>query len=130
MGDARTAGLLILALSAGLPASSGGVRGTDPERPVYPAAGWEKRTPEQVGLSAEKLKALGDLTGGRGCVVRQGYLVYSWGDHMVTPGLTVEFARLVNADTLSLATTCGHIASGCEEARVGTAVRAFLSPAP
>jgi CubicO group peptidase (beta-lactamase class C family) len=78
--DARTAGLLILALIAGLPASSSGVRGADPEQPVYPAAEWERRTPEQVGLSAEKLKALADLAGGRGCVVRHGYLVYTWGD--------------------------------------------------
>ena len=68
MGDTRTAGLLILALSAGLPASSAGACGADAGQPVYPAAEWEKRTPEQVGLSAEKLKALGDLTGGRGCV--------------------------------------------------------------
>ena len=80
MGDARTAGVLILALSTGLPASSAGVRGADPERPVYPAAEWEKRTPEQVGLSAEKLQALAGPAGGRGCVVRHGYLVYAWGD--------------------------------------------------
>ena len=80
MGDARTAGFLILALSAGLPASSVGVRGADPEQPVYPAAEWERRTPEQVGLSAEKLQALAGLAGGRGCVVRHGYLVYAWGD--------------------------------------------------
>jgi CubicO group peptidase (beta-lactamase class C family) len=80
VGDARTAGLLILALSAGLPASSGGVRGADREQPAYPAAEWEKHTPEQVGLSAEKLKSLAGLAGGRGCVVRHGYLVYTWGD--------------------------------------------------
>ena len=80
MGDARTAGLLILALSAGLPASSAGVRRADPGQPVYPAAEWEKRTPEQVGLSADKLQALAGLAGGRGCVVRHGYLVYAWGD--------------------------------------------------
>jgi CubicO group peptidase (beta-lactamase class C family) len=78
--DARTAGLLILALSAGLPASSAAVHGADPERPVYPAAEWEKRTLEQVGLSAEKLQALAGLVGGRGCIVRHGYLVYAWGD--------------------------------------------------
>jgi CubicO group peptidase (beta-lactamase class C family) len=47
---------------------------------VFPAAEWEKRAPEEVGLSAEKLKALADLAGGRGCVVRHGYLVYAWGD--------------------------------------------------
>jgi CubicO group peptidase (beta-lactamase class C family) len=50
------------------------------ERPVYPAADWEKRVPETVGLSADKLGALAKLAGGRGCVVRHGYLVYTWGD--------------------------------------------------
>jgi CubicO group peptidase (beta-lactamase class C family) len=28
----------------------------------------------------DKLKALAELAGGRGCVVRHGYLVYTWGD--------------------------------------------------
>jgi CubicO group peptidase (beta-lactamase class C family) len=48
--------------------------------PAFPAADWEKRKPEDVGLSADKLKALAELAGGRGCVVRRGYLVYTWGD--------------------------------------------------
>src|SRR5262249_2297875 len=80
VGDARPAGVLILALSAGLLASSGGVRAADGEQSVYPATEGDKRTPEQVGLSAEKLKSLAGLVGGRGCVVRHGYLVYTWGD--------------------------------------------------
>jgi CubicO group peptidase (beta-lactamase class C family) len=50
------------------------------EGPVYPAADWEKRAPREVGLSPDKLEALARLTGGRGCVVRHGYLVYAWGD--------------------------------------------------
>jgi CubicO group peptidase (beta-lactamase class C family) len=48
--------------------------------PVYPGAAWETRRPEEVGLARAKLDALRDLVGGRGCVVRHGYLVYSWGD--------------------------------------------------
>jgi CubicO group peptidase (beta-lactamase class C family) len=47
---------------------------------VYPASGWERREPENVGLSTDKLNQLADLVGGRGCVVRHGYLVYTWGD--------------------------------------------------
>jgi CubicO group peptidase (beta-lactamase class C family) len=47
---------------------------------VYPGKTWATRTPEAVGLSAAKLDALRDLVGGRGWVVRHGYLVYSWGD--------------------------------------------------
>lgn len=47
---------------------------------IYPAANWQMRRPEEVGLSREKLDALRKLVGGRGCVVRHGYLVYTWGD--------------------------------------------------
>ncbi|HSQ58514.1 MAG TPA: serine hydrolase, partial [Gemmata sp.] len=56
------------------------VLATKPRDPVYPGKDWEKRSPAEVRLSREKLKFLADLVGGRGCVVRHGYLVYSWGD--------------------------------------------------
>ena len=49
-------------------------------RDVYPGATWETRAPEEVGLSTLKLDALRELVGGRGCVVRHGYLAYTWGD--------------------------------------------------
>lgn len=71
--------ILLLVTAAAIPAAPGANR-LAAEPPVYPAAEWEKRTPGQVGLSAEKLKAIADLAGGRGCVVRHGYLVYTWGD--------------------------------------------------
>jgi CubicO group peptidase (beta-lactamase class C family) len=45
-----------------------------------PGAAWEERSPSQAGLSREKLDALRDQAGGRGCVVRSGALAYSWGD--------------------------------------------------
>jgi CubicO group peptidase (beta-lactamase class C family) len=48
--------------------------------PVYPGTDWERCMPERVRLSTNKLKALAKLVGGRGCVVRHGYLVYTWGD--------------------------------------------------
>ena len=67
----------ILLLSAGF---GGAIARATADQLVYPAADWEKRTPETVGLSADKLKALAELAGGRGCVVRHGYLVYTWGD--------------------------------------------------
>jgi len=47
---------------------------------IYPGAVWETRAPEEVGMSRSKLEALRNLVGGRGCVVRYGYMVYSWGD--------------------------------------------------
>jgi CubicO group peptidase (beta-lactamase class C family) len=50
------------------------------EDKVFPGTHWETREPKQVGLSQEKLAALKELVGGRGCVVRHGYMAYSWGD--------------------------------------------------
>lgn len=47
---------------------------------VYPGKTWETRTPEALGLSRAKLDTLRDLVGGRGCVVRRGCMIYSWGD--------------------------------------------------
>jgi CubicO group peptidase (beta-lactamase class C family) len=41
---------------------------------------WESRPPEEAGLSRDKLDALRDHVGGRGCVVRHGLLAYTWGD--------------------------------------------------
>jgi CubicO group peptidase (beta-lactamase class C family) len=48
--------------------------------PVYPGRQWATKTPEKVGLDAKKLKELSDYAGGFGCVVRHGYMVYTWGN--------------------------------------------------
>ncbi|MCD8534948.1 MAG: hypothetical protein LR011_09225, partial [Verrucomicrobia bacterium] len=49
-------------------------------RGVFPGEEWEERSPEQAGLSLGGLQQFSQLVGGRGCVVRDGYLIYSWGD--------------------------------------------------
>jgi CubicO group peptidase (beta-lactamase class C family) len=41
---------------------------------------WQTKTPAAVGLDAAKLKAFSEFVGGRGCVVRHGYMVFTWGD--------------------------------------------------
>jgi CubicO group peptidase (beta-lactamase class C family) len=77
---------LVLALiSLGAPAEGtqpdeGGPPAVGGSKPVYPGAAWETRAPEEVGLLRSKLDALRDLVGGRGCVVRHGYMVHAWGD--------------------------------------------------
>ncbi len=70
MGGAAVAALCLTLSPLGAPA----------DKSVYPGAAWETRKPDEVGLEAAKLDALRDLVGGRGCVVRHGYLVYTWGD--------------------------------------------------
>jgi VCBS repeat-containing protein len=46
----------------------------------YPGAAWQTRTPEQVGLQSTALDRFAASIGGVGCVVRDGYMVYTWGD--------------------------------------------------
>lgn len=46
----------------------------------FPGKHWETRTPTEVGLTAAPLDELAERLGGDGCVVRDGYLVKTWGD--------------------------------------------------
>lgn len=48
--------------------------------PVFPGVTWAVRTPDEVGMSVTGLERFCEAVGGRGCVVRHGYLVYTWGD--------------------------------------------------
>ena len=55
-----------------------GARGADAE--VFPGKNWERRSPAEAGLNGTKLEALARHVRGNGCVVRRGYMVYTWGD--------------------------------------------------
>lgn len=46
----------------------------------FPSKTWESRAPESLGLNGSKLDLLARNLGGRGCVVRHGYVVAAWGD--------------------------------------------------
>lgn len=48
--------------------------------PVYPGREWRVKPPAEVGLDEAVLRNLADFAEGRGCVVRHGYLVFTWGD--------------------------------------------------
>ena len=47
---------------------------------VFPEAAWSQRAPSELGLDAGKLDELAKSLGGRGCVIRHGHVVKSWGD--------------------------------------------------
>jgi len=47
---------------------------------VYPGKTWTAKAPAEVGMDPGKLDAFSEYVGGRGCVVRHGYMVYTWGD--------------------------------------------------
>ena len=54
------------------------------------------------------------------------FIVAAAQDHMVNPGPALEFAPLIHAQTLVLESECGHLAPGCESAKMFPAVKAFL----
>ncbi len=78
--------------------------------PNYPGKNWERRSPEQVGLSQEKLAALAELAGGRGCVVRHGYMVFTWGDQGKSSDVASAFKPLLTT-LLFMAIQEGRLAS-------------------
>lgn len=47
---------------------------------VFPAEKWETQKPEALGVDVNKLNDLAKLIGGNGCVVKNGFMIYSWGD--------------------------------------------------
>lgn len=52
----------------------------EPAEVVFPGEQWEHREPEELGLDGEELDRLAEALGGRGCVVKDGYVVKAWGD--------------------------------------------------
>lgn len=47
---------------------------------IFPADEWAIREPAEAGLDRASLDAMAEYMGGRGCVVRGGCMVYTWGD--------------------------------------------------
>ncbi|MBL9127639.1 MAG: DUF1593 domain-containing protein, partial [Verrucomicrobiales bacterium] len=67
---------IVLALLIGVPALI-----PEPARAdILPGAAWTRSAPESVGLDARALNAFAAYVGGRGVVIRHGFLVHGWGD--------------------------------------------------
>ncbi len=95
-------------------------RYTEDMKALFPDNRWLEDAPAAVGLDADKLKPIPDHAGadrgGRGCIIRHGRLVFSWGDiarrgdvaSACKPWYThllfkaVEEERLPSVDTLAV----------------------------
>jgi hypothetical protein len=71
MGPAFFAGVAIVLAGTGRLAA---------QHAVFPGETWATKAPAEVGIDAARLDAFRDFVGGRGCVVRHGSMVYTWGD--------------------------------------------------
>ena len=77
---------------------------------TFPGTNWDTRTPAAVGLDKSKLDAIASYMGGRGCIARHGYLVYTWGD-VTTRGDVASAAKPWYATFLFKAVEEGRLAS-------------------
>jgi CubicO group peptidase (beta-lactamase class C family) len=86
------------------------VAAMQPALAAVPGAEWETATPAEVGLDREGLEAFAQQIGGRGCVVRGGKLVYTWGD-ATKPGDVASAAKTIYAHFLWVALADGRLKS-------------------
>jgi len=77
---------------------------------LLPAAPWPTAAPEDVGLRPDGLAAFSQYVGGRGCIVRHGRMVYTWGD-ATARGDVASAAKPVSAHFLFKALEQDKIAS-------------------
>ena len=103
--------MIVLAIGA-VPVVRGAEPAAKPAEPaiVFPGKTWERRTADQVRLDATMLDELAALVEGRGCVVRHGYLVHSWGDETRSRDVASAVKPLVST-LLAIAVAEGKLAS-------------------
>ena len=66
-----------LSVSLGLTLTSSAAEHVPHNR--FPGAHWEQRDPASFGLDSAVLDRLAEVLGGRGCVIKDGYIVKAWG---------------------------------------------------
>jgi homoserine O-acetyltransferase len=86
---------------------------------------WYRQAQAMMGHDVSKLFG-GDMQKAAGVVRARVLVVASLQDHMVTPWPALDFAKLLKAQTLELNSDCGHLAVGCEEAKIAAAIARFL----
>src|SRR3989442_413541 len=80
------------------------------EPPPYPGVKCKPLPPEQARLSRDRLAALSELVGGRGCVVRHGCMVFTWGDQSKSSDVASAFKPVLST-LLFLAVQEGRLKS-------------------
>ncbi len=98
--------VLLIALAVLLMAAAGCTAAA----PTLPGKTWHTASPAEVGMNQEILDSLASYAGGRGCVIRHGKLVYSWGD-ITARGDVASAAKVVYSYFLQHALDTGRIPS-------------------
>jgi homoserine O-acetyltransferase len=92
----------------------------------FDANNWVRQL--QAMMADDVSKPFGGSMEKAAAAVRARVLVVpSLQDHMVNPQPALDFAKLIHARVFELTSDCGHLATGCESARLYPAVNAFLA---
>jgi CubicO group peptidase (beta-lactamase class C family) len=59
----------------------------DSADPKAPPADWPRRSPNELAMKADLLDQLAERLGGRGCVIKDGFVVKTWGDQALRTDL-------------------------------------------
>jgi imidazolonepropionase-like amidohydrolase len=62
---------------------------------IFPAQHWLKKPPKRAGMSQDKLAEFSTLVSGRGCVVRNGAMIFEWGDQAKSSDVASAFKPLL-----------------------------------
>ncbi len=91
-------------------AAAVGAIAADAAEPKFPGASWQQRAPAELGLDKARLEAVSAALGGRGCIVKDGFVVYQWGDQ-AQPGDWLSSAKPVLSTLLLFAVHEGKLKS-------------------
>ena len=90
--------------------TSAGTDTGDDDHGVFPGAEWEYRSPAELGMDPAKLDTFVGYLGGSGVVIKDGYLVKSWGGD-TTEIMWASAAKPVLSTMLFFAIDEGRLAS-------------------
>lgn len=87
---------------------------------------WDWASQIRAMLSHDVSQPYGSMEAAARRVKARVFIIVSATDHIVNPVPALQFAEIVGAKTLVLKNSCGHLAIGCELARVSAAIAEFL----
>jgi homoserine O-acetyltransferase len=92
----------------------------------FDANNWIRQAQAMMGHDVSRQFG-GDMAKAAAAVKARVLVIVALQDHMVNPLPALAFARLLQAPTLELDSDCGHLANGCQAAKVDAAVERFLA---
>jgi homoserine O-acetyltransferase len=91
----------------------------------FDANDWLRQLQAMMSLDVSKPFG-GSMEKAAAAVRAQVLVIPSAQDHMVNPTPALDFSKLIHAQVFELTSDCGHLANGCEAAKMYPAIQEFL----